>query len=80
MMDAKVSFVVEEAVLLAEGTERDQDQPPLVVWAVCARFLGELRARTVSLDTFRSTTTLNRACRASSDPWCLSRVLMAPVG
>jgi len=36
MMDAKASFVVEEAVLLAEGTERDQNQPPQVARAACA--------------------------------------------
>ena len=36
MMDAKVSFVVEEAVLLADGTKRDQDQPPQVAQAACA--------------------------------------------
>ena len=80
MMDAKVSFVVAEAVLLAEGTERQLNQPPQVMRAAYARFRGELRARTVSLDTFRSTTTLNRACSASSDPWCLRRLLMVHVG
>ena len=64
MMDAKVSFVVAEAVLVAEGTEQQLNQPPQVVRAAYEGFRGELRARTVSSTSSFVQTSLNRACCA----------------